>query len=292
MDDSTGARVCVLSSGSSGNCAVLRYEGDDGTRTVLIDAGLSPRRTRRLLEEIGLSIDHVDAVVLTHLDSDHWHAGWTTGWRRWMRPDASLHVHRTHIARVERAGTLFARPTPIEADFDLPGGTRVSCRLLQHDHDGVAAFRFDLPGDGEPSLGWVTDAGRIDASLVDQMRGVHVLAIESNYCPRLQRSSGRPDFLVRRVMGGAGHLSNQECREAIERIEPREHVVLLHLSRDCNRPSLVADLHAGADYALTIAPRHAPSRWVAVGSAWSVPPLFRSSRLGSGRSATPSGTWA
>lgn len=266
MDDAPQARICALASGSSGNCAVLRYHAEGGAHTVLIDAGLSPRKTGKLLEQIGLRTDDVDAVLLTHLDSDHWHAGWAAGWSRCMRPDTRLLLHRTHVRRAERLGTLFVRPTPFTDDVDLPGGIRASSCLLAHDDEGVAAYRFELPGDA--SLGWVTDAGAVTDQLIDHLQGVHVLGIESNYCPRLQASSGRPDFLIRRVTGHAGHLSNQQCIEAVERISPRDHVMLLHLSRDCNRPGVVAELHAGADYALTIAPRHAPSRWVRVGESW------------------------
>lgn len=266
MDDARQARVCALASGSSGNCAVLRYDDDRRTHTVLLDAGLSPRKTKRLLEQVGISMHEIDAVVLTHLDSDHWHTGWATGWPRCMRPDTQLLLHRRHVRRAERTGTLFARPTPFDDIVDLPGGAKASTCLLAHDEDGVAAYRIELPG--ESTLGWVTDAGAISDTLVEHLLGVHVLGIESNYCPKLQAASGRPDFLIRRVTGDAGHLSNQQCLEAVERIGPREHVVLLHLSRDCNRASAVASLHAGADYALTIAPRHFPSRWVRVGETW------------------------
>lgn len=259
MDDRCQARLCVLSSGSSGNCSVLQCTSRGRRRTILIDAGLSPRRTGRLLEQIDMALTDVDDVLLTHLDSDHWHRGWATGWTRVMRPDARLHMHRAHARRAERVGTLFARPTPFAEDIDLDQGVRASSMLLSHDQEGVAAFRFETE-DG--ALGWVTDAGRVTDDLIDRMRGVEVLAIESNYCPRLQASSGRPAFLIQRVTGGAGHLSNEECLRAVERIGPREHVVLLHLSRDCNHPDLVAAMHAGSDYAITIAPRHQPTRWI------------------------------
>jgi phosphoribosyl 1,2-cyclic phosphodiesterase len=256
------AEVCVLASGSSGNCAVVRYRAGGRCRTVLVDAGLSPRRTRLALASVGLGLRDVDAVVLTHLDSDHWHAGWRAGWRRWMRDDARLHMHRSHAPRAARSNAAPTTPTPFDDVLELPGGAGAACELLAHDDQGVASFRFELGG---ASLGWITDAGHVTDALVARLRAVHVLGIESNYCPRRQVASGRPDFLVRRVMGDAGHLSNEQCLDAVERIAPSEHVVLLHLSRDCNHPDDVAAMHAGADYAITIADRHEPTRWVAIG---------------------------
>ncbi|MFT3685918.1 MAG: hypothetical protein QM783_13520 [Phycisphaerales bacterium] len=95
--------------------------------------------------------------------------------------------------------------------------------------------------------------------------------IESNYCPKLQVASDRPEFLKRRIMGGRGHLSNDEAIDAIEAIAPREHVVLVHLSQQCNDPALVASLHrrrrgidASSDSVLTISTQDAPTRWVPI----------------------------
>jgi hypothetical protein len=53
--------------------------------------------------------------------------------------------------------------------------------------------------------------------------------------------------LIERVLGDEGHLSNKQAalllREVLERSEPGrlQHVVQLHLSRDCNRPPLAQE---------------------------------------------------
>ena len=95
------------------------------------------------------------------------------------------------------------------------------------------------------SLGFATDIGRASDALVDLLRGVDLLAIESNYDRDMQLGSARPKFLKDRIMGGRGHLSNEECVEAVRAIafpdEPSQ-VVLLHLSRDCNHPDAVRAL--------------------------------------------------
>jgi phosphoribosyl 1,2-cyclic phosphodiesterase len=78
-------------------------------------------------------------------------------------------------------------------------------------------------------------------------------------------------MLKNRITGGAGHLSNRQCAEAVARIAPREHVVLLHLSRDCNRPELAAAAHAGASYRLTVASQESPTARICVAGESSVP---------------------
>jgi len=257
--------LCVLASSSSGNCSVLVVGRGVERRVVLLDLGLSPRKTAKLLGSLGLGIEMVSDVLLTHLDSDHAHSGWS-GRPRDFR--ATLHVHRRHRGRGERAGLMHHRVEVFDADPFVVGSCAIAqAHTVEHDELGVAAFRIDLPGAAGPArLGYATDVGRATPGLVDHLAGVDVLAIESNYCPRMQIASDRPEMLKRRIMDGAGHLSNEQCAETVHAIEPADHVVFLHLSRECNRPELVSRLHEGADYGFTIASPDEPTRWVPVRS--------------------------
>ena len=265
-------RLCVLASGSGGNCTVLDLGPAFADRLVLIDLGLSPRRTARELEALGLCPTRVSDVVLTHLDNDHCHAGWT----KRCCGAGLIHVHRSHLGRARKLEEGRWRLRPFDASpagvFGLDAGPDVAARLLPHDELGVAAFRFGI---GERSLGFATDLGRVDPQLVETLSGVDVLAIESNYCPRLQATSGRPDYLKRRITNGWGHLSNEECADAVRRIEPLEHVVLLHLSRECNDPRVARHAHMGADYAITLSSQDEPTRWVELGALQRLRPVVR-----------------
>jgi len=251
------AELCVLASGSAGNCSVLTLSRSGVRRACLIDLGLSPRRTTRLLGELGLGLHHVDDIVLTHLDTDHFHPGWAKA----LPCHCTLHVHASHADSCPHFGLFGLHAAPFESAFRLRDGTPVRSVLAAHDDHGVATLRFCLPGG---CLGFATDVGRVTDPIVEHLAGVEVLAIESNYCPVMQENSGRPAFLKRRIMGGAGHLSNHEAIEAIARIAPRSHVVLLHLSRQCNDPDLVASLHEGVAYGLTITSQDRPTGWVRI----------------------------
>lgn len=261
--------LCVLGSSSSGNCSVIRLGSGAGARAILIDAGLSPRGTRRLLGQAGLTLDHVDAVILTHLDTDHWRLAWGALLPRHV----ALWAPEPHRSWGVLRGLLPSRAHGFAEPFDPVAGVRVTPTIVDHDDLGAAALRLDFAaGD---ALGYATDLGRVTTGLLDLLRGVGVLAIESNYCRRMQLESDRPLFLKRRIMGGRGHLSNHECAEAVAALGPR-HVVFLHLSRQCNRASLVSELHAGGDYEFTIAEPHRPTRWIRVAPAEAVPTAPRS----------------
>lgn len=248
--------LCVLASSSGGNCSALVVHGPDGPGLLLLDAGLSPRRTRAMLRDAGLADLPILAIVLTHLDADHWNVGWLEA-----RPETTrLYIHRRHRGRATREGILH-RPTLLFDDpFSPAPGVAVSPLLCSHDELGVAAFRITLAGGA--TLGYATDVGRPTDELVGHLAGVDVLALESNYCPVMQRASGRPAYLVRRIMGGGGHLSNQQSADLALRIAPREHIVLLHLSRQCNTPDAARAAYDGCPVAITISTHDSPTRHI------------------------------
>ena len=60
-------RLCSIASGSSGNCV---YVGSDATH-LLVDVGISGKRTESGLKELGLSGRDIDGILITHEHADH-----------------------------------------------------------------------------------------------------------------------------------------------------------------------------------------------------------------------------
>lgn len=244
--------LAVLASSSAGNASVVRGVDAQGVPFVFaLDAGLSPKRTRASYEQLGIAMDQVQGVLLTHLDADHWHAGWLAA-----LPDrTTLHLHARQLSRGERMGVTYLRtqllageerdrPGHGKGQFDLAPGVRVRWMLNDHDDHGSVAFRIDRCCGR--SVGYVTDLGNVSRQLVSLMQGVSVLAVESNYCPHMQAVSTRPAFLKERIMGGRGHLSNEQSAAFVRAVSPRDGVVLLHLSEECNRPEVALEHHQHA----------------------------------------------
>jgi len=238
-------QVCVLGSGSSGNSTVIRH----GDGVMLIDAGFGPRATAKRLVGCGLDPDRVEAICLTHLDRDHFNPNWLgTLLRRRIR----VYVHSRHVHSLYRLGDIarqLAREGMLRVfnneGFEPLVGLRASPITLPHDRQGTTGFLLETE---IGRIGYATDLGRVPDALIDHFRGVDLLAIECNYDPQMQIDSPRPGMLKRRIMNGYGHLSNQQSYEAVQQVIggcPRggpAHVVLLHLSRQCNCPHLVRRL--------------------------------------------------
>ncbi len=113
---------CVLGSGSAGNSTLLMLHGGAGTRHVLIDAGLSPRETAKRLGPLGVSLDQIDDVLLTHADHDHLHRGWPRAARRLS---ATWRMHRRHLGNPVVGALPLGRQEPFVHGFELAGGTAV-----------------------------------------------------------------------------------------------------------------------------------------------------------------------
>jgi phosphoribosyl 1,2-cyclic phosphodiesterase len=272
--------LCILASGSSGNCSVLRTPGG----IVMIDAGVGPRTAARRLDGTGVSLRDLRAIVLTHLDSDHFRPSW---FNHAARCAARIYCSATRVCdlleRFDECDDPRVRELiqPFDASaFEPVDGVTVQPIPLAHDRTGSHGFVID--GDG-CRIGFATDLGRVPPILLDCFENLHMLALESNYDPQMQHSSARPQFLKTRIMGGSGHLSNEQALRAIQTILDRcerrrrplpQHIVLLHRSRECNCPRLMRRLFEQDSRIaprLTLAEQYQRSNWLRVRAT---PPLL------------------
>jgi phosphoribosyl 1,2-cyclic phosphodiesterase len=240
-------RFTVLASGSAGNASLVESE-EFG---VLIDIGLGPRHLGARLAAIGYSWAAVHAVVLTHTHTDHCRAATLAHLRRQRIP---LYCHAEHRRQLGRSRAFSALAADgLVRDFDTATDVRLAagltCRPVPLRHDGGPTFGFRFDGSPDlfghaPTLAYAADLGCWDDSLVEHLAGADLLAVEFNHDVELERTSGRHPYLVARVLGDEGHLSNEQAARLLQAVLARSdegrphHVVQLHLSRDCNLPAL------------------------------------------------------
>ncbi len=226
----------------------------------------------------GVRVAEISAICLTHLDRDHFNINWI---ETIMRRGIRVHCHADRLAHLrafaevagEDAGDRFAAMlVPFDGDaFEPVAGVRM--RPLRLVHDRTGSHGFVIEGHG-CRVGYATDLGTVPSTLLECFEDLDVLAIESNYDPDMQVQSGRPWFLKNRIMGGRGHLSNQQAFDAIRRILGRcetrgrhlpQHIVLLHRSRQCNCPQLVRRFFsqdARIATRLTLAEQYERTEWI------------------------------
>src|SRR5439155_251537 len=244
-------RFSVLASGSSGNASLIEADGFG----VLLDAGLGPRQLASRLAAVGATWSSIHAVLLTHTHGDHWNER-TLRHLRKLRIPIYCHLHH-HIGLHQGAGAFGAlRAANLVRGYELGEPLVLSPTLrcfplpLCHDDAMTCGFRFEASPDlfgHTATLGYVADLGCWQPALADALANVDLLALEFNHDVFLERTSGRSPALIMRVLGDRGHLSNAQAADLLREVVKRwhtgrlQHLVQLHLSRQCNRPAMAVD---------------------------------------------------
>lgn len=225
--------VTVLGSGSKGNCLIVH--GADGD--LLVDAGFSLRETRRRMDEAGLDMARLRAIVISHEHSDH-----VKGLKAIAgKLQIPVYCNRGTGEVIKERGlkpaalSLFAAGSPFRVGdllvepFSIP-------------HDAMDPMGFVVHGQ-QHKLGIVTDLGHASQMVKHHLRQCDAVILESNHDVTLLQQSRRPWALKQRIVGRHGHLSNDDSMALLADIVDRRtrHVILAHASQDCNRYDLVAD---------------------------------------------------
>lgn len=222
--------LTVLGSGSSGNCTLLETE----SVRLLIDAGLSARRIGQRLEGMGVRPEAVDGILLTHEHSDH--AGALEVWSK--RYGTPVYANRLTAEALSRTAPSASWKLFVTGTEFVVGGVRVQSFPVSHDAAEPVGF---VLGDGEVEAGFLTDLGFATRLVVERVRAVHTLVIETNHDEKLlQEDTRRPWSVKQRITSRHGHLSNAAAAEVLAGMVPGKlrRAVLGHLSGDCNTPEL------------------------------------------------------
>jgi phosphoribosyl 1,2-cyclic phosphodiesterase len=223
----------MLGSGSRGNAVLL----ESGATRLLIDAGFPIRTLHARFRAIGVAPESVTHCVITHEHTDHVRgasaaaAKW--GWR--------LHAS---------TGTLRAAPD-VAAAGAMPF-TAGDVRAL----DGLSLQTVRTPHDANESVAIVAtalacgtrvgvcyDLGHASDAVRAALTDLQMLVVEANHDAAMLRAGPYPPSVCDRIAGRRGHLSNTAAGELARASVTKSlrHVVLAHLSQNCNTAALALD---------------------------------------------------
>lgn len=221
---------CPLASGSKGNCI---YLGTRGAK-ILIDAGIPLKTLRKRLEAIGVLVEDIDAILITHEHTDHIKAldilGCKMGIPVLANSDTAKAIHGI-LGECPKFKIFSTGET-----FEF-GDLEVHPFSIQHDAVDPVAFTVKTSG---LKLGFCADLGFATTLVANHLKRCDYLYLEANHEPSMVHACPRPMVYKKRVLSRQGHLSNDECADLLELIyhEDLKHVHLAHLSSECNSPEL------------------------------------------------------
>ena len=245
-------QIASLNSGSNGNCY---YIGND-TEAVLVDAGISCRETEKRMGRLGLTLEKVKAIFISHEHGDH-----ITGL------PAISKKYRTQVYITPN--TLAESRLPLETELVnsfKPNETvqigGLSITNFPKFHDAADPYSFVISSD-TINIGVFTDIGKVCKQVIRHFQQCHAVFLEANYDETMLEKGRYTQHLKNRIRGGQGHLSNDQALQLFLEHRPPflSHLLLSHLSKNNNDPELVAALfnkHA-ANTEIIIASRYKES---------------------------------
>ncbi|MGM9475517.1 MBL fold metallo-hydrolase [Pedobacter sp. GSP4] len=222
-----------INSGSNGNCY---YVGNDN-EAILVDVGLTCKEVERRIARLGLSIQKIKAIFISHEHSDHI-KGLTVFAKKYKLPvyisSATLKSSRLVLDQHNTFSLNHLQNIQI-------GNLKVSA--FSKFHDAADPYSFTVECNGV-RVGVFTDIGAVCDRLISHFKNCHAAFLEANYDTQMMENGKYPYFLKRRIMGGHGHLSNAQALALFTSHKPdyMSHLLLSHLSKDNNDPDLVENL--------------------------------------------------
>jgi len=262
--------IASLNSGSNGNC----YYIGNGQEAVLVDAGISCLETEKRMGRLGLSLEKVKAVFVSHEHGDHIR-GLEVLSRKYKLP--VFITPKTQLnGRLELENAISFRTfQPVQI-----GGLLITAFPKQHDAADPHSFIISC---NKVTVGVFTDIGAVCKNVVHYFKQCHAVFMEANYEGEMLQKGRYPYHLKNRIRSGKGHLSNAQALQVFTTHRPpfMSHLLLAHLSKDNNCPDLVAKMFGqqAAGTEIAVASRDTES------AVYFVDGLFDNDLLGKQRNA-------
>ena len=240
--------ITSLNSGSNGNCYYVGNEKE----AILIDAGISCREIETRMNRLGLNMQKLRAVFVSHEHTDH---------IKGIPSLAKKHQLSIYITETtKRSGRISLQKNLVRSfsayESIVVGDLVITPFPKLHDASDPYSFLISCK---EINVGVFTDIGLPCHHVIKHFQQCHAAFLEANYDVNMLDQGNYPYFLKNRIRGGRGHLSNIQALDLFLKHKPAfmSHLFLSHLSKNNNCPGLVGELfnkHAG-DVKMIVASR-------------------------------------
>lgn len=263
-------KFCSLYSGSTGNS--LFIESDNVK--LLVDSGVSAKKVEDSLNSIGININDINAILVTHEHSDHVQSLGTISKKFNIPVYANAKTWDAMPLQRDKINDNNIKFFNNEENFEV-GDFVIHPFSIPHDAANPCGFSFECD---KNKFSIATDLGHMTNSIIDNLEGSSFLCLEANYDPEVLKCSNYPYLLKTRIAGPNGHLSNKLAGQTISHLvnSGLNNVVLGHLSKENNFPGLalhtvleeLAMNNFSADSVnLSVASRTNPSKFFEIGSS-------------------------
>lgn len=222
-----------LNSGSNGNCY---YIGNDA-EAVLVDTGISCKETEKRMLSLGLDINKVKAIFISHEHTDHIKGLPLIAEKYKLPVYITSDTYKKSRLQLQPSCLQWIRAT----EKITIGSLCISAFSKCHDAEDPHSF---IITDNGLTVGVFTDIGAACSNVTKYFKRCHAAFLEANYDEVMLENGSYPHYLKNRIRGGQGHLSNTQALEIFKQHSSPflSHLLLSHLSKDNNDPVAVQQL--------------------------------------------------
>lgn len=220
-------KVCVLASGSKGNSTYI----EANNHKILIDVGITCKDLESRLNEIGVNINDIDTLLITHSHSDHV-KGLPVFYKK-VKP--TIYMSDKTYKDINMAIDYIS----IKDEFMIDD---IDVMTVTMSHD-VDCHGYIIEYDGK-SIVYITDTGYVNEKYYEILKDRTIYIFESNHDIDMNMHSKKPKIYRERVVGDYGHLSNNQASYYLSKLvgNNTKYIILAHLSEDDNKEELALSM--------------------------------------------------
>ena len=221
-----------LCSGSSGNASYL----DAGGVRLLVDAGVTAKRMKELMDMIDVSPESLNAILVTHEHTDHVSGVGVLSRKYDIPVFAAAECWENMPSSIGEIAPKNMRVFEPDRDFYL---RQLCVHPFSTPHDAAHAVGYTFVNSGK-KLSIMTDIGHVSSAMLEAVASSDLILLEANHDVDMLKAGSYPYPLKMRILSPRGHLCNEDAGLVLQKLYARgvKNAILGHLSQENNTPEL------------------------------------------------------
>ncbi len=221
-----------LCSGSSGNASYL----EAGGVRLLIDAGITGKRMKELLDMVDVAPESLNAILVTHEHSDHVSGVGVLSRKYDLPVYAAAECWGNMPKFIGEIAQKNIRVFEPDREFYFK---QLCVHPFSTPHDAAHAVGYTFVHEGK-KLSIMTDIGHVSNGMLEAVAQSDLILLEANHDVDMLRAGSYPYNLKMRILSSRGHLCNEDAGLVLQKLYDRgvKNAILGHLSQENNTPEL------------------------------------------------------
>lgn len=221
-------KVCILASGSSGNCTYIQVNNHN----ILIDAGISFKEIKEKLDSIDVKIEDIDTILVTHAHIDH-----TVSLDKlYNKIHPNIYMTNDIYMEIKENIRNLIDYKDLKEELIIDD---IYIKPFKTSHDTKDSKGYLIEYNNK-SLVYITDTGYINNKYLKMLENKNIYIMESNHDPSMLMHGIKPHNKKERVYSDTGHLCNSQAAYYLSLLVGNNttNIFLAHISRHDNTKEL------------------------------------------------------